>query len=156
MSVVRIVGFVVCAVAISSVVACSSSSGSSSGNPPASAGGNPTPSSQNAGSYQLDPAVTTLRLNADAASVDLTAQEGAQVISVTEQTRGATTTKDVTVGLVTSTTAEIKSGLAEGDTVITGTASDRVATSGNNGNNRGFGGGGVTVNGGGGPVFTRP
>ncbi len=70
---------------------------------------------------------------------------------------GTPTTKDVTVGLVTSTTAEIKSGLAEGDTVITGTASDRVATSGNNGNgnNRGFGGGGVTVNGGG-PVFTRP
>ena len=66
--------------------------------------------------------------------------------------------KAVEVGLVTSTTAEIKSGLTEGETVITGTAADRTATSGSGNNGfggRGFGGGGVTVNGGG-PVFTRP
>ena len=47
---------------------------------------------------------------------------------------------------------------AEGETVITGTAADRTATSGSGNNSfggRGFGGGGVTVNGGG-PVFTRP
>ncbi len=69
---------------------------------------------------------------------------------------GTPTTKPVTVGLVTSTTAEIKSGLAEGDTVITGTAADRIAssnstTNGFGGGGRGtFGGGGVVVNGGGG------
>ena len=57
---------------------------------------------------------------------------------------------------MTSTTAEIKSGLAEGDTVITGTAADRIASSDSTTN--GFGGGGrgtsaaagVVVNGGGG------
>lgn len=73
MPVRSIVGLVVCAVAISCVVACSSSSGSGSGNPAASASGTSTASSQNSASYQLDPAVTTLRVNADAASVDLTA-----------------------------------------------------------------------------------
>ena len=69
---------------------------------------------------------------------------------------GTPTVKPVTVGLVTSTTAEIKSGLAEGDTVITGTAADRIAssnsstTNGFGGGGRNFGGGGVVVNGGGG------
>ena len=114
MSVRSIVGFVVCAVAISCVVACSSSSGSGSGSPPASASGNSTASSQNAGSYQLDPAVTTLRINADAASVDLTAQEGAQAISVTEQTRGATTTKEVT-GTSAVLTSRCPEGIHFGD-----------------------------------------
>ena len=71
---------------------------------------------------------------------------------------GTPTLKPVTVGLVTSTTAEIKSGLNEGDTVVTGTAADRTATSGtNNGFSRGFGGGTgpVVVNGGPG-TFTKP
>jgi macrolide-specific efflux system membrane fusion protein len=69
---------------------------------------------------------------------------------------GTPTFKPVTVGLVTSTTAEIKSGLAEGDTVITGTQADRIASSNSTTNNGfgngrgGFGGGGVVVNGGGG------
>ena len=44
----------------------------------------------------------------------------------------------VDVGLVTSTTAEIKSGLAEGTAVVTGTASDLIGTA--NQNNGGFGG----------------
>ena len=66
---------------------------------------------------------------------------------------GTPTVKPVTVGLVTSTTAEIKAGLAEGETVITGTAADRIAGSGStngNGFSRGFGGGTgpVVVNGG--------
>jgi len=39
--------------------------------------------------------VTSLRINADAASVDLSAQDGATAISVTEQVQGATTTKEV-------------------------------------------------------------
>ena len=93
---VRIVSVLVCGLATSCVVACSSPTGSSSGPPPAPASGNGTAASQNGASYQLDAAVTTLRFNADAASVDLTAQQGAQAISVTEKTRGATTTKEVT------------------------------------------------------------
>ena len=62
------------------------------------------------------------------------------------------------MGLVTSTTAEIKSGLAEGDTVVTGTAADRIASSNSTTNSFGgggrgtFGGGGVVVNGGGGGI----
>jgi hypothetical protein len=39
--------------------------------------------------------VTSLRVNADAASVDVTAQEAAAAISVTEQVNGATTGKQV-------------------------------------------------------------
>ena len=72
---------------------------------------------------------------------------------------GTPTLTAVEVGLVTSTTAEIKSGLTEGETVVTGTTADRTATSGSstNGFGRGFGGGNgpVVVNGGGG-VFTKP
>ena len=72
---------------------------------------------------------------------------------------GTPTTKAVEVGLVTSTTAEITSGLAEGEAVVTGTAADRTATSGsgNNGFSRGFGAGQgpVVVNGGPG-TFTKP
>ncbi len=67
--------------------------------------------------------------------------------------------KPVEVGLVTSTTAEITSGLTEGEAVVTGTAADRTATSGNgnNGFSRGFGAGQgpVVVNGGPG-TFTKP
>ena len=55
----------------------------------------------------------------------------------------------VTVGLVTSTSAEIKCGLTEGEAVVTGTAADRVATSGsNNGFSRGRGQRPGLVNGG--------
>lgn len=111
---VRVVGFAVCAVAMGGVVACSSSSGSSSGSPVGSASGSSSASSQNPASYQLDPAVMTLRFNADAASVDLTAQEGAQAISVTEQTRGATTTKDVT-GTSAVLTSRCPPGIHFGD-----------------------------------------
>jgi macrolide-specific efflux system membrane fusion protein len=56
----------------------------------------------------------------------------------------------VDVGLVTSTTAEIKSGLAEGTAVVTGTAADLVETVNGNGGSR-FGTGGVAIPGGGGP-----
>lgn len=61
----------------------------------------------------------------------------------------------VDVGLVTSTTAEIKSGLAEGTAVVTGTAADLIGTA--NQGNGGFGGpGGVAVPiGGQGPRFDR-
>ena len=56
----------------------------------------------------------------------------------------------VDVGLVTSTTAEIKSGLAEGTAVVTGTASDLIGTV-DNGDGGRFGSGGVAIPGGGGP-----
>lgn len=60
----------------------------------------------------------------------------------------------VDVGLVTSTAAEIKSGIAEGTAVVTGTASDLIGTA--NQGNGGFEGGGVAVPiGGPGPGFER-
>jgi macrolide-specific efflux system membrane fusion protein len=61
----------------------------------------------------------------------------------------------VDVGLVTSTAAEIKSGIAEGTAVVTGTASDLIGTA--NQGNGGFGDpGGVAVPiGGPGPKFER-
>jgi RND family efflux transporter MFP subunit len=60
----------------------------------------------------------------------------------------------VQVGLLTSTTAEIKSGLSEGTAVVTGTASDLIGTA--NGNSGNFPGGGVAVPiGGPGPGFDR-
>lgn len=68
---------------------------------------------------------------------------------------GLPETRQVDVGLVTSSLAEIKSGLAAGEAVITGTAADRAATTNNGG---GFGGpGGIAVPGGG-PILrgTRP
>ena len=60
---------------------------------------------------------------------------------------GQPTPVAVEVGLVTNTTAEIKSGLSEGTAVVTGTAAARNATTTTN---NGFGGVAVP---GGGPVF---
>lgn len=53
----------------------------------------------------------------------------------------------VDVGLVTSTTAEITSGLTEGTAVVTGTASDLIGTANDGGGT--FGGPGVAIPGGG-------
>jgi len=111
---VRIIGLVVCGVAMSGVVACSSTSGSNSGNPAVPATGSSAAASQSGGTYQLDPAVTTLRFKADAASVDLTAQESTQAITVTEQTRGATTTKEVS-GANAVLTSRCPDGINFGD-----------------------------------------
>ena len=55
---------------------------------------------------------------------------------------------------MTSTTAEITSGLAEGTAVVTGTASDLIGTV-NQGNGR-FGDGGVIAIPGGGPGGEHP
>jgi hypothetical protein len=69
---------------------------------------------------------------------------------------GTPTARDVTVGLVTSTAAEIKSGLQEGEVVVTGTRSAQQQATNNGG---GFGGaGGIAIPGGGGGrgTFTRP
>ncbi len=62
---------------------------------------------------------------------------------------GTLTTVPVTVGLVTSTTAEVQDGLSAGDVVVTGIASDRLSTTTSaTGRNGGFGGG-IAVPGGG-------
>ena len=63
---------------------------------------------------------------------------------------GAVTSTPVTVGLVTSTTAEVKSGLATGDVVVTGIASDRLTTTTTGSGRSGGFGGGFAVPGGGG------
>jgi macrolide-specific efflux system membrane fusion protein len=60
---------------------------------------------------------------------------------------GVPEARQVDVGLVTSSLAEIKSGLTAGEAVITGTAAERAATTTNTGG--GFGGGGIAVPGGG-------
>src|SRR5690349_5193595 len=86
-------GWVLCGLGISSLAACTVSTGSNTGG--GGATGNPPAATQTRSSYQLDPSVTSLRINADAASVDLSAQDGATAISVTEQVQGATTTKEV-------------------------------------------------------------
>jgi membrane fusion protein, macrolide-specific efflux system len=59
---------------------------------------------------------------------------------------GTTRMVPVDVGLVTNTMAEIKSGLTEGDNVVTGTTADLLSNSSNAGGR--FPGGGVTVPGG--------
>lgn len=63
---------------------------------------------------------------------------------------GSVSTRNVEVGLVTSSLAEVKSGLQAGDLVVTGTSSNQNSVT------NGFGGGGF--NGGGGTVVrgTRP
>ena len=71
---------------------------------------------------------------------------------------GAVEARPVQVGLVTSSLAEIQGGLAEGDTVVTGTTSSLNQTGGNGLAGGGaFPGGGTRFgNGGGGPVVTNP
>ncbi len=59
---------------------------------------------------------------------------------------GAAQSRDVTVGLVTSTQAEIKSGLQAGDPVVIGTTAAQTTT--NNGGGGLFGGGGAFPRGG--------
>jgi RND family efflux transporter MFP subunit len=63
---------------------------------------------------------------------------------------GKPTSTAVTVGLITSSSAEIKSGLSAGDVIVTGTASSLTSTSGTSTTGGGrFGGAGVGIPGGG-------
>lgn len=55
---------------------------------------------------------------------------------------GTVSTRDVTVGLITSSLVEITSGLQAGDRVITGTSSSQTTTTNRNAGGGGFGGGG--------------
>jgi macrolide-specific efflux system membrane fusion protein len=63
---------------------------------------------------------------------------------------GTVTLRPVTVGLITSSMAEIRDGLTEGETVVTGVATAQTTTTGGFGGfggPGGLGGGGVRVNG---------
>jgi macrolide-specific efflux system membrane fusion protein len=70
---------------------------------------------------------------------------------LTLDANGQPVSTPVTVGLVTNTTAEIKSGIDAGTAVVTGTSASRTGTTTTGGG--GFGGFGV--GGGGGPVFRQ-
>jgi macrolide-specific efflux system membrane fusion protein len=61
---------------------------------------------------------------------------------------GAVETRPVSVGLITSSLAEITAGLSEGETVITGTATQRTTTGAGGGLGVGLGGGGFRTPGG--------
>jgi HlyD family secretion protein len=66
-------------------------------------------------------------------SAALRGANGTYRVSVLDPATGTPTQRDVTVGLVTNTLAEITGGLSEGETVITGTAADLQSTSTNGG-----------------------
>jgi macrolide-specific efflux system membrane fusion protein len=74
-------------------------------------------------------------------------------------TDGQPTARSVEVGLITSSLAEISSGLSEGDTVVTGIATQQTGTATSTGAGLGgLGGGAFPVGGGpgGGGTFVRP
>jgi multidrug efflux pump subunit AcrA (membrane-fusion protein) len=77
-------------------------------------------------------------------SAALRGGNGTYRVSVLDPSTGAPAQRDVTVGLVTNTLAEITGGLSEGETVITGTAADLQSTTTNGAGafpGGGFGGG---------------
>ena len=88
------VGMSLSALLVIAVAACSSvSNGRSTTGTSASSSG----SAQNGGNYQLPSTVTSLRIDGDAVSIDVTAQDSASAVTVREQLHGkATTTKEVT------------------------------------------------------------
>jgi len=51
---------------------------------------------------------------------------------------GTVQSRSVQVGLITSSLAQITSGVSAGETVVTGTASDRTSTSSSSQSNNGF------------------
>ncbi len=66
-------------------------------------------------------------------SAALRGANGTYRVSILDPATGTPTQRDVTVGLVTNTLAEITGGLSEGETVITGTTADLQSTSTNGG-----------------------
>jgi hypothetical protein len=81
----------------------------------------------------------------------LRGSEGNYTVLVMSAT-GTPESKPVTVGLITSSLVEIKSGLSAGDVVVTGTSSTQRTTTGTGGG----GGGTFVVPGGGGGGFRGP
>jgi Putative adhesin len=105
------VGMSLSALLVIAVTACSSvSNGRATTGTSASSSG----SAQNGGNYQLPSTVTSLRIDGDAVSINVTAQDSASAITVREQLHGkATTTKDVT-GSSATLTAKCPSGFSFG------------------------------------------
>jgi hypothetical protein len=105
------VGMSLSALLVIAVAACSSvSNGRSTTGTSASSSG----SAQNGGNYQLPSTVTSLRIDGDAVSIDVTAQDSASAVTVREQLHGkATTTKEVT-GSSATLTAKCPSGFSFG------------------------------------------
>ena len=105
------VGMSLSALLVIAVAACSSvSNGRATTGTSASSSG----SAQNGGNYQLPSTVTSLRIDGDAVSIDVTAQDSASAVTVREQLHGkATTTKEVT-GSSATLTAKCPSGFSFG------------------------------------------
>jgi hypothetical protein len=99
------------ALLVIAVAACRSvSNGRSTTGTSASSSG----SAQIGGNYQLPSTVTSLRIDGDAVSIDVTAQDSASAVTVREQLHGkATTTKEVT-GSSATLTAKCPSGFSFG------------------------------------------
>jgi len=99
------------ALLVIAVAACSSVS---NGRAPTGTSASSSGSAQNGGNYQLPSTVTSLRIDGDAVSIDVTAQDSASAVTVREQLHGkATTTKEVT-GSSATLTAKCPSGFSFG------------------------------------------
>ena len=93
------------------LAACSSVS---NGRPTTGTSASSSGSAQNGSAYQLPTTVTSLSIDGDAVTIDVTAADSAKAITVREQLHGrATTTKDVT-GSSATLTAKCPSGLSFG------------------------------------------
>jgi hypothetical protein len=105
------VGMSLSTLVIIAVAACSSVSNGRSTTGTSESSSGPAP---NGGNYQLPSIVTSLRIDGDAVSINVTAQDSASAITVREQLHGkATTTKDVT-GSSATLTAKCPSGFSFG------------------------------------------
>jgi hypothetical protein len=100
------------ALLVIAVAACSSVSNGRA--PTTGTSASSSGSAQNGGNYQLPSTVTSLRIDGDAVSIDVTAQDSASAVTVREQLHGkATTTKEVT-GSSATLTAKCPSGFSFG------------------------------------------
>lgn len=105
------VGMSLSALLVIAVAGCSSVS---NGRAPTGTSASSSGSAQNGGNYQLPSTVTSLRIDGDAVSIDVTAQDSASAVTVREQLHGkATTTKEVT-GSSATLTAKCPSGFSFG------------------------------------------
>jgi len=84
-------------------------------------------------------------------STALSGRNGSYMVRVMGAS-GQPEAREVEVGLVSTTLAEIRSGLTAGDVVVTGTASTRTTTTTTGGTFIGGGGGGGAIPGGGGAI----
>jgi putative adhesin len=107
----QMVGLSLTTLVVIGVAACSSVS---NGRSATGTSGSSSGSAPNGGNYQLPTTVTSLRIDGDAVSIDVTAQDSASVVTVREQLHGkVTTTKNVT-GSSATLTAKCPSGFSFG------------------------------------------